>query len=73
LWHGKPESQSQNSCECSAVTYSFIEQVRWNGLDPFAYFKWVIERLREMIKQDQAAINAISLGSMPDWLCGPFA
>ena len=29
----------------SAVIYTFVEQVRSQGLDPFAYFKWVFEKL----------------------------
>ncbi|MDA8976367.1 transposase [bacterium] len=29
----------------SAVIYTFVEQVRSQGLDPFAYFEWVFERL----------------------------
>jgi len=29
----------------SAVIYTFVEQVRRHGLDPFAYFKWVFEKL----------------------------
>ena len=29
----------------SAVIYTFVEQVRRHGLDPFAYFEWVFEKL----------------------------
>jgi len=29
----------------SAVIYTFVEQVRRHSLDPFAYFKWVFEKL----------------------------
>lgn len=29
----------------SAVIYTFVEQVRRHGQDPFAYFKWVFEQL----------------------------
>jgi len=29
----------------SAIIYTFVEQVRRHGLDPFAYFKWVFEKL----------------------------
>jgi transposase len=29
----------------SAVIYTFVEQVRVHGLDPFAYFEWVFEKL----------------------------
>ena len=29
----------------SAVIYTFVEQVRRHGRDPFAYFKWVFEKL----------------------------
>lgn len=29
----------------SAVIYTFVEQVRLHGKDPFAYFEWVFERL----------------------------
>ncbi len=39
----------------SAVVYTFVEQVRRHGLDPFAYFKWVFERLPGMTNQDDFA------------------
>jgi hypothetical protein len=29
----------------SAVIYTFVEQVRRHGTDPFAYFEWVFEKL----------------------------
>jgi len=29
----------------SAVIYTFVEQVRRHGLDPFAYFEWVFGKL----------------------------
>jgi len=29
----------------SAVIYTFVEQVRRHGMDPFAYFEWVFEKL----------------------------
>lgn len=29
----------------SAVIYTFVEQVRRHGFDPFAYFQWVFEKL----------------------------
>jgi hypothetical protein len=29
----------------SAVLYTFVEQVRRHGADPFAYFEWVFEKL----------------------------
>lgn len=29
----------------SAVVYTFVEQVRRHGADPFAYFEWVFEKL----------------------------
>ncbi len=29
----------------SAVIYTFVEQIRRHGLDPFAYFEWVFEKL----------------------------
>ena len=29
----------------SAVIYTFVEQVRVHGLDPFAYFEWVFDKL----------------------------
>ena len=29
----------------SAVIYTFVEQVRRHGADPFAYFEWVFEKL----------------------------
>ena len=27
--------------QCSAVIYTFVEQIRRHGADPFAYFEWV--------------------------------
>ena len=29
----------------SAVVYTFVEQIRGHGLDPFAYFEWVLDKL----------------------------
>ena len=29
----------------SAVIYTFVEQVRSHGKDPFAYFEWVFDQL----------------------------
>jgi hypothetical protein len=29
----------------SAVIYTFVEQVRSHGADPYAYFEWVFEKL----------------------------
>jgi hypothetical protein len=29
----------------SAVIYTFVEQIRMHGADPFAYFEWVFEKL----------------------------
>ncbi len=29
----------------SAVIYTFVEQIRRHGADPFAYFEWVFEKL----------------------------
>ncbi len=29
----------------SAVIYTFVEQVRRHGADPFGYFEWVFEKL----------------------------
>lgn len=29
----------------SAVIYTFVEQIRLHGFDPYAYFEWVFERL----------------------------
>ncbi len=39
----------------SAVIYTFVEQVRRHGHDPFAYFKWVFEHLPGMTNQDDFA------------------
>ncbi|MEM9599024.1 MAG: IS66 family transposase [Acidobacteriota bacterium] len=39
----------------SAVIYTMVEQVRRHGHDPFAYFKWVFERLPGMTNQDDFA------------------
>lgn len=39
----------------SAVIYTFLEQVRRHGHDPFAYFKWVFEQLPRMTNQDDFA------------------
>tara|TARA_R110000850_G_scaffold49672_16_gene122322 strand:- start:2051 stop:2350 length:300 start_codon:yes stop_codon:yes gene_type:complete len=32
-------------CWRSAVIYTFVEQIRRHGLDPFAYFEWIFEKL----------------------------
>lgn len=37
----------------SAVIYTFVEQVRRHGLDPFAYFEWVFEKLMHDPPRDQ--------------------
>ena len=29
----------------SAVIYTFVEQIRRHGADPFAYFEWVFDKL----------------------------
>ena len=29
----------------SAVIYTFVEQIRRHGKDPFAYFEWVFDKL----------------------------
>jgi len=29
----------------SAVIYTFVEQIRVHGKDPFAYFEWVFDKL----------------------------
>ena len=31
----------------TAVIYTFVEQVRRHGADPFAYFEWVLEKLMQ--------------------------
>jgi transposase len=36
----------------SAVIYTMVEQVRRHGRDPYAYLKWVFERLPGMTNQD---------------------
>ena len=39
----------------SAVIYTMVEQVRRHGRDPYAYLKWVFERLPGMTNQDDFA------------------
>ena len=34
----------------SAVIYTFVEQIRRHGADPFAYFEWVFEKLMNLNK-----------------------
>ncbi len=36
----------------SAVIYTMIENVKREGKDPYAYLKWVFERLPSMTNQD---------------------
>ena len=36
----------------SAVIYTMIENIRRAGKDPYAYLKWVFERLPSMTNQD---------------------
>ena len=35
----------------SAIIYTFIENIRRQGHDPYAYLKWVFERLPQMTNQ----------------------
>jgi hypothetical protein len=37
----------------SAVIYTFVEQIRRHGADPFAYFEWVFEKLMHNPPEDQ--------------------
>ena len=37
----------------SAVIYTFVEQIRRHGLDPFAYFEWVFEKLMHAPSEDE--------------------
>ena len=37
------------------MIYPLVEQARRHGHDPFAYFKWVFERLPGMTNQDDFA------------------
>ncbi|MBN8458966.1 MAG: IS66 family transposase [Verrucomicrobia bacterium] len=39
----------------SAVIYTFVEQVRRHGADPFAYFEWVFEKLTHNPPPEQLA------------------
>ena len=50
----------------SAVIYTFVEQVRRHGADPFAYFEWVFEKLmhipapEELSAEDLAALLPVN-------------
>lgn len=37
----------------SAVIYTFVEQVRRHGADPFGYFEWVFEKLMHHLPEEQ--------------------
>jgi hypothetical protein len=37
----------------SAVIYTFVEQIRGHGLDPFAYLEWVFEKLMHDPPEDE--------------------
>jgi transposase len=37
----------------SAVIYTFVEQIRRHGADPFGYFEWVFEKLMHNPPEDQ--------------------
>ena len=37
----------------SAVIYTFVEQIRRHGLDPYAYFEWVFEKLMHDPAEDE--------------------
>lgn len=37
----------------SAIIYTFVEQVRRHGLDPFAYFEWVFEKLMHAPSEEE--------------------
>jgi transposase len=37
----------------SAVIYTFVEQIRRHGVDPFAWFEWVFEKLMHNPPKDQ--------------------
>jgi hypothetical protein len=36
---------NENTGWRSAVIYTFVVQIRRHGMDPFAYFEWVFEKL----------------------------
>jgi hypothetical protein len=35
----------EHTGRCSAVFFTFVEQIRRHGSGPFAYFEWVFEKL----------------------------
>jgi hypothetical protein len=37
----------------SAVIYTFVEQIRRHGLDPYAYLEWVFEKLMHDPAEDE--------------------
>ncbi len=37
----------------SAVIYTFVEQIRSHGKDPFAYFEWVFDKLMRNPSADE--------------------
>ncbi len=43
----------------SAVIYTFVEQVRSQGADPYAYFEWVFEKLMHQKSQSAEQIDEL--------------
>jgi hypothetical protein len=43
----------------SAVIYTFVEQVRSRGADPYAYFEWVFEKLMHQPTPTTAQLDAL--------------
>jgi transposase len=49
----------------SATIYSIVETAKENGLDPYAYLKYLFERLPMLDKDDHAAIDDLLPWSIP--------
>jgi hypothetical protein len=47
----------------SAVVYTFVEQIRRHGADPFAYFEWVFEKLMH-----SPALEELEAMLPPNWI-----
>ena len=41
------------------LIYTFVEQIRRHGLDPYAYFEWVFEKLMRMKNPTPAELEEL--------------
>lgn len=52
-------TNTPNGANASATLYSIVETAKENGLIPFEYLKYLLERLPNLDTKDQAALNTL--------------